>query len=242
MRKILSLILVISIFSCKNSEKENKIESKTKELEVKEQILELNSEVENNIIHCENEKFIIKIDNLKNGNLRYTSWDKPKSIFNEPNLILYDGKIEQQGTGGGYHYVFKSDEWNYIIENNLMGETKESMGIFLKLLKNGKQKGYSKMNDLTLKKDYDLKSYTINELIGNWLTPHYAVRKVSFFDNGTFLFDNGDGKKLKGKFELNNKSVSLNFENGLDKTLKIGSGKENTRFTLIGEGENFVKE
>ncbi|WP_218598779.1 hypothetical protein [Polaribacter sp. NJDZ03] len=260
MRNILSLVLLISIFSCKNSEKENNqnqketeltqqeknLESKTTELEVSEQVLALNAEVKNNVIHCENEKFSIKVDNLKNGDLRYTSWDKPRSTSNKPDLVLYDGKVEQQGTSGGYHYVFKSGEWKYIIENNLIGETKESMGVFLKLLKDGEQKGYSKMNDLTIKKNYDLKTYTNKELIGNWSTPHYAVRKVTFFENGTFLFENGDGdgdgENLKGKFELNDKSVSLNFDSGLKKVLKIGRGKENTSFTLIGEGENFVKK
>ncbi|PZW37577.1 hypothetical protein LX95_02886 [Mesonia algae] len=256
MRKILSLVILIGFFSCKNLEKENnlnqketeltqkenQLESKTKELEVKEQILKLNSEVKNNIIHCENKKFTIKVDNLKNGDIRYISWNKPKTISDEPNLILYDGKVERQGTGGGYHYVFKSGEWSYIIENNLMGETAESMGIFLKLLNNGKQKQYSKMTDLTTEKDYDLKSYSRKNLIGNWWTPHYAVRKVRFNENGTFLFENGDGKNFKGKFEFNDKSVILNFDNGLDKVMTIGGGYDDTSLTLTGGGENFVKE
>ncbi|KGO05394.1 hypothetical protein [Dokdonia donghaensis] len=256
MRKILSLVILIAFFSCKNSEKENNLnqketeltqkendlESKTKELEVKEQILKLNSEVKNNIIHCENKKFTIKVDNLKNGDLRYISWNKPKSTSDEPNLILYDGKVERQGTGGGFHYIFKSGEWNYIIENNFMGETAESMGIFLKLLNNGKQKLYSKMTDLTTEKDYDLKSYSKSNLIGNWWTSNYAVRKVRFNENGTFLFENGEGKSFKGTFEMYNKSVNLKFNNGLDKVLKIGGGYDNTSLTLTGGGENFVKE
>jgi len=135
MRKILSLLIILSIFSCKNSEKEHhvlqneieltekesKLEPENKKLEEKDEQNELNAEVKSNIIHCENEKFIIKVDNLKNGDIRYISWDKPKSISDQPNMVLYNGKVEQQGTGGGYHYVFKSGEWNYIIENNLMG-------------------------------------------------------------------------------------------------------------------------
>lgn len=258
MRKfiIISLIISLGFYSCKDSEKEKQliqkeielsekekqIESDIKKLEIKEKRIELTNEVKNNIIHCENEKFIIKVDNLNNGDLRYISWDKPKTVSDEPNLVLYDGKVEQQGTGGGYHYLFKNDEWNYVIENNFMGETLESMGVFLKILKNEERKLYSKMTDLTIKKNYDLKAYSRNDLIGNWWTPHYAVRKVKFQDNGSFLFENGDGKKFKGKFELTDKSVSLNFDNGLDKILEIGGGKDNTSLTLIGGGENFVKE
>ena len=256
MRKILSLLILLAIFSCKNAEKEkqsiqnetdltgkeNKITSEGDKLEVKEQQIDLDAAVKNNIIYCENSQFSIKVDNLKNGGIRYTSWNKPKSISDEPDLILYDGKVEQQGTGGGYHYLFESGEWRYIIENNLMGETVESMGVFFKLLKNGEQKSYSKMNDLTLKKKYDLTSYSKKELLGNWWTPHYAVRKVSFLDNETFIFDEGDGKKMKGKYTLNNKTVSLHFDNGSKKTVEMGGGKDNTSYTLIGDGENFVKE
>ena len=98
------------------------------------------------------------------------------------------------------------------------------------------------MIDLATKKDYDLKLYSISSLIGVWWTPHYAVRKVRFYENGTFLFENGDGKKIKGNYHLNYKTVSLNFNNGLKKNLNIGGGYNNTNFTLMGEGENFVKK
>lgn len=256
MKHFISLAILISFFSCRNSEtennstqtenklpqKENKLETKTKEISVEEQMLKLNSDLENTIIYCENEKFIIKIDNLKNGDLRYSSWDKPKSIATKPTLVLYDGKVENQGTSGGSHYIFKTGEWSYIIENNLVGETAESTGVFLKLINNGKQQEYSKMINLTAKKDYDLTSYSKSNLIGNWITPHYAVRKLSFFDNGRFTFDEGDGKKIEGKFKLIEKSVTLDFDNGTIKTLKIGRGRENTSLTLVGEGENFSKE
>ena len=256
MRKILSLVLILTFFSCKNSEKEkqllqkeieltekeNKLESESKKLEEKETQIKFNSEVENNIIHCENNKFIIKIDRLKNDDIRYISWNKPKTITDKPNLVLYNGKVETQGTGGGYHYIFKSGDWNYVIENNLMGETMKSMGVFLKLLNNGKQKIYKKMTDLTTRENYDLKSYSKNNLIGNWWTRHFAVRKISFYDNESFLFNDGNGKEFKGKYSLSNKTVQLDFNNGLDKVLEIGGGKKNTSLTLIGEGENFVKE
>ncbi|MFD0964693.1 hypothetical protein [Pseudofulvibacter geojedonensis] len=166
MKKIVLLIILTCLFSCKNSQKEsitrqketegtpkeNILKPKTEEHDVKRQLLKLTSETKSNIIHCENKKFIIKVDRLKNGGIRYTSWNKPKTISDKPNLLLYDGKIEQQGTGGGYHYIFTSGKWSYIIENNLMGETAESMGIFLKLLNLEEKLIYSKMTNLTTKK------------------------------------------------------------------------------------------
>ncbi|MFD0964692.1 hypothetical protein [Pseudofulvibacter geojedonensis] len=68
------------------------------------------------------------------------------------------------------------------------------------------------------------------------------MRKIQFNNDGTFLFDHGDGKKIKGKFELYNKSINLNFDNGLNKVLKIGGGYNNSSLTITGDGENFVKK
>jgi len=172
MRLISSIIMLLFIFSCKQSDKENQLlqkeaelikkeellNSKRKQLEGKELLVKLNSDVKRNVIHCDNKKFTIKIDRLKNGELRYLSWNKPKTISEEPDLILYDGKVEQQGSGGGYHYFFTNGDWRYTIENNLMGETAESIGIFLKLFKNEKKKLSTKMTDLTAEENDALNS------------------------------------------------------------------------------------
>lgn len=250
MKKILlvSVVLIFSLISCKNSEKEEQrspektgLSEKANKPDENENQTALMSEVEGNIVDCENDTFIIKIDRLKNDGIRYTSWNKPKTRADEANIVLYDGEIEVQGTSGGFYYIFRNGEWEYIIENKLMGESKESMGIFLKILKDGKQKSYSKMRDLTEKKNYDKKSFTKNDLIGIWWTPHYAPRKVAFNKDGTFLFDEGDGKELKGKYSIVNKTVTLVFSNGEEKELTLGGGKDNASLTLVGEGENFIK-
>jgi len=107
---IFSLILTLSFYSCKDaekekqliqkeielSEKEKQLESDTKKLKTQETIIELNTEVKNNVIHSENNKFVIKVDNLKNGDLRYISWNKPNTVSDEPDLILYNGKVMNQ--------------------------------------------------------------------------------------------------------------------------------------------------
>lgn len=167
------LFIILGLLSCNNSDKKDALLEKEKELlqkelnltkkelklkenitaeykkiEEKQNLIELESAVRRNLIHCENKKFIIKIDQLKNDDLRYISWNKPKSTSEKPDLIIYNGITERQGTGGGYHYIFKNGEWKYIIENSFMGETIESMGVFLKLVKSGEQKLYTKMIDL----------------------------------------------------------------------------------------------
>jgi len=255
MKRIYSLILILSfIFSCKKANNQNekpvhqtKVKSmasdivatgeKTDELQSQAQI-----EVEGNILHAKNKKFVIKIDRLMNGKLVYRSWNQPKSLEDNPDLSLKGGKIEAQGTGGGFHYVFHQGDWQYILENNLMAESEEGIGVFIKVLKNEKEQLYQKMTNLTLKKNYDLASYSETTLIGMWWTPHYAVRKIYFDRDELFTLKNGDKEEASGNFTLTGKKVKLYYETGEESILILGGGKENTSFTLIGDGENFVKE
>lgn len=106
------------------------------------------NELKENIIHCENNKFTIKVDELKNGTIRYTSWNKPNTINDIPSLVLYNGEIEKQNKyGSGFDYRFENGEYLYIIENNI--ETTGSKRVMLKLYKNGEEKFYTSMTDLT---------------------------------------------------------------------------------------------
>lgn len=148
MTKTLSLIIVLILLfvSCKNDKKDKKLNQKGIELTAKENNIEF--EIEKNTLYCENEKFIIKINDLGNDNFKYISWNKPKTTSDKPDLVLQNGKAERQGTMGGYHYLFNNGEWDYIVEDNLMGED-ETVGVFLNLLKNGKQKLYTKINKVT---------------------------------------------------------------------------------------------
>lgn len=150
--------------SCKNKKNEQEILLKEaelierqKELEVENELLiehdaavHLNPEVQLNLIHCENEKFIIRVDRLKSSDVRYMAWNRPKSSIERPDLILLDGEIEQQGSGGGYHFIFSNGHFTYIIENNLIGASKDATGVFLRILKNGKEELYTKMINLKL--------------------------------------------------------------------------------------------
>ena len=44
--------------------------------------------------------------------------------------------------------------------------------------------------DITIS-DSEKDSYSKLDLIGRWWTPHYAVRKIEFFDNDRFKFNDG---------------------------------------------------
>jgi hypothetical protein len=167
MKNIILLTTSLLLIACNNSEKkkdslekenellkrelelekrENEITNKEKEVAKPMYNTELN--VERNLIHCQNEKFIIRIDKMNNESLRYSTWNKPKNETSEPGLTLSNGKIEKQGSMGGYIYTFENGEWMYIVEDNQMGESDETIGVFLKLLKNGNQILYTKMKEI----------------------------------------------------------------------------------------------
>lgn len=109
-----------------------------------------NNEVKEPILHSENNKFIIKVDKLKNGTIRYTSWNKPNTIKERPSLVLYNGEVEKQHKyGSGLDYKFENGAYQYIIEYNL--ETTGSKHIMLKLLKDNQELLYTSLNDLKTK-------------------------------------------------------------------------------------------
>ncbi|MEH6681066.1 MAG: hypothetical protein V7724_10995 [Sediminicola sp.] len=154
MKKItaLGLVLCLAILSCKNVEKERPTSQKPPEVPEKrsatEQTTVADAPIKMNLIHATSEKYIVTVDRLANDTIRYTAWNRPKTVEDNPDLVLYNGTIDKQGTGGGYHFIFKNGDWRYTVENNLMGETMESMGVFLKLEQNGQEKLYTKMTDL----------------------------------------------------------------------------------------------
>lgn len=106
------------------------------------------NEFEENIINSENEKFTIKVDKLKNGTLRYMSWNKPNTTNDQPSLVLYGGEVEQQNKyGSGFDYRFENGAYLYIIENNI--ETTSNKRLMLRLYKDNEEKLYTSLRDLT---------------------------------------------------------------------------------------------
>ena len=110
-----------------------------------------NNEFEKNIVKAENKKFMIKVDRLKGGTIRYMSWNKPKTANERPSLVLYNGEVEQQTKyGSGFDYRFQNGEYLYMIENNV--ETTSSKRLMLRLYKNYDEILYTSLTDLNKKK------------------------------------------------------------------------------------------
>ncbi len=116
--------------------------------EIKDKIYKSVSDWKKNILVCETDKLLIRIDLLDNNELRYISWNKPKKINDKPDLILFNGVQEFQGTMGGVTYTFTNQNWTYQINSVKMAEKNEEFGLFLKLFYNGLEKAIIKVKEI----------------------------------------------------------------------------------------------
>ncbi|OKS87652.1 hypothetical protein [Mucilaginibacter polytrichastri] len=85
-----------------------------------------------NIWVAKSKNLLIRIDETNKG-FRYVSWSHGHSISDKPDLILYHGKEEAQGTMGGWTYTFKSGDWTYEFDDVEMCETDDKCGLFLRM-------------------------------------------------------------------------------------------------------------
>jgi len=56
-----------------------------------------------------------------NNKYRYASWKRTQTQSEKPVLILQNGEINFDGSGGNHSYIFKSGEYSYICEIIVLG-------------------------------------------------------------------------------------------------------------------------
>ncbi|MEG1590703.1 hypothetical protein [Chryseobacterium sp.] len=67
-------------------------------------------------------KYLIRIDELKNNKYRYASWKISKKESSKPDLILNNGELEFQGSGGNHVITFTNGNYTYKVYRNILGE------------------------------------------------------------------------------------------------------------------------
>ena len=85
----------------------------------------------------ETDKFIVRIDLLKNQKYRYASWSKESNISNKPDIVINNGEWIPDGNGGNHHFTFTNLEYSYTVYVNILG-TEETPPFNLEITKNGK--------------------------------------------------------------------------------------------------------
>jgi hypothetical protein len=93
---------------------------------------------EDNIYVCQAENRLVRVDRMADGVLRFVLWSGGKDSKAEPDLILYDGIAEFQGTMGGVTYTFALQDQRYIVDKVSMAESDEDVGLFLRIEEEGK--------------------------------------------------------------------------------------------------------
>lgn len=92
-------------------------------------------------------KFKIKVDKQPNGKYLYQSWGVKGKISTKPSMIISDGDLIPDGTGGNYYYEFNNNGYTYQIWRNYLTDSPKTAPYTLMVTdKNGKtivnQAGY----------------------------------------------------------------------------------------------------
>jgi hypothetical protein len=77
-------------------------------------IFEALRDFESNATILETDKFVIRIDRMADNSDRYAAWSKPKSMSDEPDIVIKDGTWHWDGSGGNRYYIFKNGKYVYI--------------------------------------------------------------------------------------------------------------------------------
>ncbi|NHB57473.1 hypothetical protein [Acinetobacter shaoyimingii] len=82
-------------------------------------------------------KHLVRIDELNNGKYRYAAWKANQSQSSQPDLILVNGKVKSEGSGGNHSYIFKRGHYTYTVYRNLIGSD-DTPDVLLEVKQNAK--------------------------------------------------------------------------------------------------------
>ncbi len=73
------------------------------------------------VIHFRTKSYMVRIDKIDDSTFRYAAWPSSKTQLDEPDLILSNGTVTYQGSGGNHYYEFTNDIYTYRFEEELLG-------------------------------------------------------------------------------------------------------------------------
>ncbi len=98
------------------------------------------SQYAKSVLDWQTKRFHIRVDELKNGQLRYTSWAKNKKTSQKPDLVLFNGQLQVDGSGRNQSYVFHNGDFKYQLKVNSIGISSATYGM-LKVFKGEQEVG-----------------------------------------------------------------------------------------------------
>lgn len=94
------------------SETENAIEARLN-VQQKAALHESLKDFEKPVLEWKTKKFHIRIDDLGDHHYRYASWSVDKLPGQKPDLVLLNGELRFDGSGGNHAYIFTSGPYRY---------------------------------------------------------------------------------------------------------------------------------
>lgn len=104
---------------------QSKAEAKIKEELIsqdKKQLHESIKDFKRPIHILQTSKFLIRIDEVKDGIYRYASWKLGSKMSDKPDLLILKGEFIPDGSGGNHSYQFKNGKYTYECYIEVMGK------------------------------------------------------------------------------------------------------------------------
>lgn len=73
------------------------------------------------VLAFKTKSFNVRIDELDNGKYRYASWKAGQKQSAQPSLVLNNGTVVFDGSGGNHAYIFKNGAYTYTAARNVLG-------------------------------------------------------------------------------------------------------------------------
>ncbi|WPQ66447.1 hypothetical protein SIO70_16430 [Chitinophaga sancti] len=76
------------------------------------------------VLAFQTDKFKVRIDDMGSNNFRYTSWPVNVRTIDQPEVVIQDGKLIREGSGGNHYFSFENGAYTYKVEITVIGKEK----------------------------------------------------------------------------------------------------------------------
>jgi len=124
-KKIILSACLVPLLSFTNTKDNSEISNPTEKI-VNSRDKKFQERIPKTVI-IKTKKFKIKIDKQPNGNYLYQSWGANTKISAKPAMIISDGDVIPDGSGGNYYFEFNNNGTLYQVwRNYLTNSTKKA--------------------------------------------------------------------------------------------------------------------
>ncbi|MCH1917911.1 hypothetical protein L9G15_00525 [Shewanella sp. A3A] len=82
---------------------------------------------QNNLL-WQTKNYLVRVDTLTDGQLRYAVWSAGNAMNSKPDLVLHNGEMHYDGSGGNYYYLFANGKYVYRLDVVILGTAESPAG------------------------------------------------------------------------------------------------------------------